>query len=71
MDDRTLGGAPRGEQRKTVGVNVMVPAARPGRRVECLLHVDGKKGGAIEIEIDFHDRRPYSGIAADAHKIIS
>src|SRR5690349_15246257 len=50
VDDRAAGGAPFGEQRETVGVGPIVPAPRPAGLVEALLHIDGEKDGAVEVE---------------------
>ena len=50
VDARAAGRAPGGEQREPVGVDRGIPAARPGRRVERLLQVDGEQDGAVEID---------------------
>ena len=38
------------EQGEAVGVDAVVPAARPAGLVEASLHVDGQEHGAVEIE---------------------
>jgi hypothetical protein len=50
MDDRAARSAPGGEQSEAIGVDVRVPPARPGRRVERLLEIDGQKDGAIKVD---------------------
>src|SRR5438477_8848148 len=66
VNDRALCGAPCAEQREAVGVDLLVPAARPGRRVEGLLHVDGEEDGAVEI--DGHGRCLYKSAVPGAYK---
>ena len=65
VDDRTARRTPLRDQREAVRVHRAVPAARPGRFVEALLHVDRQEHGAVEVE--GHDRQ-LNGATAPAHK---
>jgi hypothetical protein len=56
VDDWPPGRAPRVEQCETIRVDLLIPAARPRRTVESLLHVDGEEDGVVEIEVGFHRR---------------
>lgn len=51
VDDRSARRAPFGEKREAIGVGLVVPAPRPAGLVEALLHVDGEKDGAVEVEV--------------------
>ncbi len=50
MNDRAAMLAPRPEQGQPVRIDRLVPAPRPGRRIERLLHVDRQQHGLIPVD---------------------